>query len=109
MPAAINSRDAQVSALPSAIRAEGGSMTDRDPAAGIVSLPSRRYVRVAASFTVDSMQPCPAALDPAPLPVPLIGRLVPAGFPSPADDYLEGEIVPRLPERLRSLLASEAA
>jgi DNA polymerase V len=26
------------------------------------------------------------------LPVPLLGRLVPAGFPSPADDYLEGEI-----------------
>src|SRR3712207_9385151 len=32
------------------------------------------------------------ALDPTPLPLPLIGRLVPAGFPSPADDYLEGEI-----------------
>ncbi len=26
------------------------------------------------------------------LPVPLLGRAVPAGFPSPADDYLEGEI-----------------
>ncbi len=26
------------------------------------------------------------------LPVPLLGRVVPAGFPSPADDYLEGEI-----------------
>lgn len=26
------------------------------------------------------------------LPVPLMGRMVPAGFPSPADDYLEGEI-----------------
>lgn len=26
------------------------------------------------------------------LPVPLHGRLIPAGFPSPADDYLEGEI-----------------
>ncbi|RYF21370.1 MAG: translesion error-prone DNA polymerase V autoproteolytic subunit [Oxalobacteraceae bacterium] len=26
------------------------------------------------------------------LPVPLLGRLIPAGFPSPADDYLEGEI-----------------
>ena len=24
--------------------------------------------------------------------IPLLGRLVPAGFPSPADDYLEGEI-----------------
>ena len=34
----------------------------------------------------------PAALDPASLPVPLLGRLLPAGFPSPADDYLEGEI-----------------
>lgn len=34
----------------------------------------------------------PAALDPVPLPLPLLGRLVPAGFPSPADDYLEGEI-----------------
>lgn len=26
------------------------------------------------------------------LPVPLLGRWVPAGFPSPADDYLEGQI-----------------
>lgn len=26
------------------------------------------------------------------LPMPLHGRFVPAGFPSPADDYLEGEI-----------------
>ena len=34
----------------------------------------------------------PAALDPASLPVPLLGRLLPAGFPSPADDYLDGEI-----------------
>ena len=33
----------------------------------------------------------PLAPDPAPLPLPLLGRLVPAGFPSPADDYLEGE------------------
>src|SRR3954451_17387344 len=32
------------------------------------------------------------ALDPESLPIPLLGRLVPAGFPSPADDYLEGEI-----------------
>lgn len=32
------------------------------------------------------------ALDPPPLPLRLLGRLVPAGFPSPADDYLEGEI-----------------
>ena len=32
------------------------------------------------------------ALDPAPLPLPLLGRRVPAGFPSPADDWLEGEI-----------------
>ena len=31
-------------------------------------------------------------LDPSSLPVPLLGRLVPAGFPSPADDYLDGEI-----------------
>ena len=36
----------------------------------------------------------PVALDPAALPVlvPLAGRPVPAGFPSPADDYLDGEI-----------------
>ena len=34
----------------------------------------------------------PAALDPAALPVPLLGRLLPAGFPSPADDHLDGEI-----------------
>src|SRR3954453_1830386 len=38
------------------------------------------------------MLPRPAAPDPAPLPLPLLGRLVPAGFPSPADDYLDGEI-----------------
>ena len=34
----------------------------------------------------------PAALDPAAQSVPLLGRLLPAGFPSPADDYLDGEI-----------------
>ncbi len=34
----------------------------------------------------------PLAPNPAQLPLPLLGRLVPAGFPSPADDYLEGEI-----------------
>lgn len=34
----------------------------------------------------------PAAPDPPPLALPLAGRHVPAGFPSPADDYLEGEI-----------------
>lgn len=32
------------------------------------------------------------APDPLPLPLPLAGRMVPAGFPSPADDYLDGEI-----------------
>ena len=32
------------------------------------------------------------AYDPAASPVPLLGRSVPAGFPSPADDYLDGEI-----------------
>ena len=31
-------------------------------------------------------------LHPAALPLPLLGRLLPAGFPSPADDYLAGEI-----------------
>lgn len=31
-------------------------------------------------------------IDPLPFTLPLLGRLVPAGFPSPADDYLEGEI-----------------
>lgn len=31
-------------------------------------------------------------VDPLPFALPLLGRLVPAGFPSPADDYLEGEI-----------------
>ena len=30
--------------------------------------------------------------DAPPLPLPLAGRLVPAGFPSPADDYLDGTI-----------------
>lgn len=34
----------------------------------------------------------PPARNPAPLPLPLLGSRVPAGFPSPADDYLEGEI-----------------
>lgn len=38
------------------------------------------------------MHVIPAALDPIAMPLPLLGRLVPAGFPSPADDYLEGEI-----------------
>lgn len=61
--------------------------------AAIVNLPPSRYAgRVAPSFMVDGMHPCPVATDPARLPLPLIGRLVPAGFPSPADDYLEGEI-----------------
>src|SRR4051794_41134427 len=32
------------------------------------------------------------ALNPPPLALPLLGCRVPAGFPSPADDYLEGEI-----------------
>src|SRR5215216_4379648 len=36
--------------------------------------------------------PLRPALDPETLPLPLVGRLVPAGFPSPADDYLESEI-----------------
>ncbi len=59
----------------------------------IVTLARPRYgSRVAASFTVDSMVPCPVALHPAPLKLPLLGGMVPAGFPSPADDYLEGEI-----------------
>jgi DNA polymerase V len=40
----------------------------------------------------DKMLARPTALDPPPLPLPLVGRRVPAGFPSPADDYLEGEI-----------------
>ena len=34
----------------------------------------------------------PVAFDPAAFPVPLLGRSVSAGFPSPADDYLDGEI-----------------
>ena len=38
------------------------------------------------------MRPLPAARDPGSLPLPLLGRGVPAGFPSPADDHLEGEI-----------------
>lgn len=38
------------------------------------------------------MTPYPAALDPIRLFRPMLGRLVPAGFPSPADDYLEGEV-----------------
>src|SRR3954469_7894059 len=38
------------------------------------------------------MHSYPVALDPEPMPLPLLGRLIPAGFPSPADDYLDGEI-----------------
>jgi DNA polymerase V len=38
------------------------------------------------------MLPQPATLEPPPLPLPLLGRLLPAGFPSSADDYLDGEI-----------------
>ena len=38
------------------------------------------------------MVPLPVAPDPPLRPLPLLGRLVPAGFPSPADDHLEGEI-----------------
>lgn len=34
----------------------------------------------------------PVAVDAPALMLPLMGRLVPAGFPSPADDYLDGEI-----------------
>lgn len=38
------------------------------------------------------LHPIPIVLDPSDLPIPLLGRLVPAGFPSPADDHLNGEI-----------------
>lgn len=38
------------------------------------------------------LEPVPLAPFLLSLPVPLLGRMVPAGFPSPADDYLEGEI-----------------
>ena len=38
-------------------------------------------------FTIRSL-----AADPPPVPLALLARRVPAGFPSPADDYLEGEI-----------------
>ena len=38
------------------------------------------------------MVPLPVAPDPPLRPLPLLGRLVPAGFPSPADDHLEGEL-----------------
>ena len=31
-------------------------------------------------------------MDAPPLPLAFLGRMVPADFPSPADDYLEGEI-----------------
>ena len=34
----------------------------------------------------------PFSATPGHIVIPLLGRLVPAGFPSPADDYLEGEI-----------------
>ena len=38
------------------------------------------------------LEKVPLALIQSTLSVPLLGRVVPAGFPSPADDYLEGEI-----------------
>ena len=38
------------------------------------------------------LQPVAPIADAAPLLLALLGRTVPAGFPSPADDYLEGEI-----------------
>jgi DNA polymerase V len=38
------------------------------------------------------LEPIPLTLFLSSLPVPLLGRLIPAGFPSPTDDYLEGEI-----------------
>ena len=38
------------------------------------------------------MVPLPAAPDPAPLLLQLLGRRIPADFPSPADDYLEGGV-----------------
>ena len=47
------------------------------------------------------MLPRPAALDPPGLPLPLLGRLVPAGFPSPADDYLDGEMTIKRLRRLK--------
>ena len=34
----------------------------------------------------------PSAPDPPPQPLPLTGCPVQAGFPSPAEDYLEGEV-----------------
>jgi DNA polymerase V len=66
-------------------------MTDR-PTPEIASLDRPRYAeRVANLFTAGGMNLRPVT-EPLPLPLPLIGRLLPAGFPSPADDYLEGEI-----------------
>jgi DNA polymerase V len=38
------------------------------------------------------LEPVPLASFLTSLSVPLLGRLIPAGFPSAADDYLEGEI-----------------
>ena len=38
------------------------------------------------------LHPVALPADTAPLLLALLGRMVPAGFPSPADDYLEGEI-----------------
>ncbi len=38
------------------------------------------------------LQPVAPPADAAPLLLALLGRTAPAGFPSPADDYLEGEI-----------------
>lgn len=67
-------------------------MTNNRPSDGnLVNFPAERYAGVAASFMVDRMNLRPVT-DLPPLLLPLIGRLIPAGFPSPADDYLEGDI-----------------
>jgi hypothetical protein len=43
-----------------------------------------------ARCAMRAMQNHPVALDPHHLPLPLPVRRVPAGFSSPADDYLDG-------------------
>ena len=41
-------------------------------------------------FSRTQLQACPAS--PAPVAIPLFGEACPAGFPSPAGDYVEAEL-----------------
>lgn len=61
-----------------------------DKAAVVDFLQARRTLRVATPAALDGV--ALPALDPAPLPLPLFGNRIAAGFPSPAEDYIEDRI-----------------